>query len=215
MGLWSIAALVLLRPARGWMARARAFAGDDGRLFAALAALAPLGVFTFASNLIWTYVMPSLAPLAVLIGLALAQRSAQPGGWRRGTALLATCALALVSAAGIAWAPPRNNGLSFARPVSAWRERQPQEPGALLYWGRKPPASLRFYSRAAVQAAPDIAGPLAGLAPGSRVYIAMVPEQLPGLRELASAQMPPVELAVIGQVKHAAIVEASRPRAAR
>jgi 4-amino-4-deoxy-L-arabinose transferase-like glycosyltransferase len=213
MGLWSIAvAALVVFPARGWVVRARAWLGDDGRLFAALAALAPLAVFTFAGNLIWTYVMPSLAPLAVLTGLALAQRSVQPGPWRLVTTLLAVGSVALVSAGGIGWAPQRNNGFSFARPVSAWRQRQQQQPGPLLYWGRKPPASLRFYSRAVEQAAPDIAAPLAALAPGSRVYVAMVPEELPALRQLASAQPHPIELAVVGQVRHALIVEASRPR---
>lgn len=212
MGLWTIGACALAWPARGWFERARAWAQDDGRLFAALAAFAPLVVFTFAGNLIWTYVMPSLAPLAVLIALALAQRTAQ-AGWRRATAALAAASVLLVSAAGIAWAPERNGGLSFARAASAWRDQVQKEPGALLYWGHRPPASLRFYTRVPIPALPDITEALAALPPGSHVYVAMVPEQLPQLHELASGRAGPLRLSVLGQVKHALIAEVSRPPA--
>jgi 4-amino-4-deoxy-L-arabinose transferase-like glycosyltransferase len=210
LGLWSVPLLALMRPARGWLSRARAWCQDDGRLFALLAVASPLLVFTFAGNLIWTYVLPVLTPLATLLGLSLAQRSAQPGPWRRGVVWLSCASLALVCLGAIAWAPLRANGSSFASPVSAWQRQQATRPGALLYWGRKAPASLRFYSRGAAEAVPGLAARLAALQAGSRVYVAIAPEQLPALRQTLLSQGQLLELAVVGQVKHAVIVEISR-----
>ena len=207
LGLWVVPALVLAWPARGWLDRARAFCHDDARLLALLAALVPLLVFTFAGNLIWTYVMPSLTPLAALLGVELAHRSARPGPWRRGAIAVACAGVALVSLGAVFWAPVRANGSSFAAPVQAWREQISSRPGALLYWGRRTPASLRFYSRGAAEAVPDLPARLSGLGPGARVYVAIVPEQLAPLRQLASGRSPPFELNVVGQVKHALIVE--------
>ena len=214
-GLWSIAALALAPPVRSWLARAGAWWRDDGRLFALLAALAPLVVFTFARNLIWTYVLPALPPLAVLLGLQLAQRSAQPGPWRRGVLLLAFASAAVVCVGAIGWAPQRAHGSSFAGPVSAWRQQAAARPGALLYWGARTPASLRFYSRGAAEPVPDLAARLAQLEPGSRAYVALVPEQLPALRELASGQPHALDVAVVARVRHAAIVEVARQLNAR
>lgn len=207
LGLWVVPAVVLVWPVRGWMDRARAFCQDDARLLALLVALVPLLVFTFAGNLIWTYVMPTLTPLAALLGVELAHRSARPGPWRRGVILVACASVALVSLAAVFWAPVRANGSSFAAPVRAWREQISSRPGALLYWGRRTPASLRFYSRGAAEPAPDLPARLSGLGPGARVYVAIVPEQLPHLRQLASGRSPPFDLTVVGQVKHALIVE--------
>jgi 4-amino-4-deoxy-L-arabinose transferase-like glycosyltransferase len=210
LGLWSIVLLAMLRPGRGWVSRARARWADDGRLFALLAVLLPMLVFTFASNVIWTYVLPTLTPLAVLLGSELARRCAHPGPWRRAVIATACGSVALVCAGAIAWAPLRAHGSSFAGPVSAWRGQQRIRPGELLYWGRKTPASLRFYTHGSVEPVPDLAQRLSALMPGERVYVAIVPEQLQALRQTVAAQPQPFELAVIGQVKHAAIVEVAR-----
>ena len=210
LGLWTALLLALVKPASGWVSRARAWCRDDGRLFALLATLLPLLVFTFARNLIWTYVMPVLTPLAALLGLELAQRLEQPGRWRRGIALVACASVALVCLGATAWAPLRANGSSFARPVSAWRQQVQGKPGALLYWGNKAPASLRFYSRGAAEPVPDLAPRLGALPPGARVYVAIVPEQLPAMRQAVAAEAQAFDLTVIGQVKHAAIVEIAR-----
>jgi 4-amino-4-deoxy-L-arabinose transferase-like glycosyltransferase len=210
LGLWTALLLALVRPARGWVSRARAWCRDDGRLFALLATLLPLLVFTFARNLIWTYVMPVLTPLAALLGLELARRVEQPGPWRRGIALVACASVALVCLGATAWAPLRANGSSFARPVSAWRQQLQSKPGALLYWGNKAPASLRFYSRGEAEPVPDLAPRLGALPPGARVYVAIVPEQLAALRQAVAGQAQGFDLTVIGQVKHAVIVEVAR-----
>jgi len=210
LGLWSVAALTLLQPAPAWRQQVLAWLQDDGRLFALLAALAPLLVFTFAGNLIWTYVLPALVPLAALLGLELAQRLAQPGSWRDGVRALAYGSAAVVCLGAMLWAPVRANGSSFAHPVSVWRKQALTKPGTLLYWGARTPASLRFYSRGAAQAAPDLNTQLARLDPGSSAYVALVPEQLPALRQLILAQSPAYELVPVDQVKHALIVRVAR-----
>jgi 4-amino-4-deoxy-L-arabinose transferase-like glycosyltransferase len=207
LGLWSIAVLALLRPGHGWLLRVRAGCRDDGRVFALLAVLIPVLVFTFAANLIWTYVLPVLTPLAALLGLELAQQSARPGPWRRGVTWLACASVGLLCAVAIAWGPLHANGSSFAGPVSAWRQQLRTQPGPLLYWGRRTPASLRFYSRGAAEPVPDLAVRLAKLEAGSRVYVAIAPEQMAALQQTVSMQPQPLELAVVDQVKHAVIVE--------
>ncbi|HEV3018534.1 MAG TPA: phospholipid carrier-dependent glycosyltransferase [Burkholderiaceae bacterium] len=215
LGLWSVAALALAPPLRSWQARALAWCRDDARLFALLAALAPLLVITFARNLIWTYVLPALPPLAALLALELAQRSAQPGQWRRGVRLIAFASVAAVWVGATLWAPQRANGSSFAGPVAAWREQAAARPGVLLYWGARTPASLRFYSRGAAEPVPDLAARLAQLQPGARAYIAVAPEQLPALHELAASEPHALQMAVVARVKHAAIVEMGRDLSAR
>ena len=210
LGLWSIAVPALVRPTPGWLARARAWCQDDGRLFALLSTLVPLLVLTFASNVIWTYVMPVLTPLAALLGLELAQRSAPPGPLRRLVNWLAGASVALVCAGAIAWGPLHANGSSFAAPVMAWRQQLPAQPGPLLYWGAKAPASLRFYSRSAAEPVPNLATRLDRLEAGSRVYVAIVPEQLAALRQMVLIRPQPLELTVVLRVKHAAIVRIAR-----
>ena len=211
VGLWAIPALVLVRPQRAWLERAREWCRDDARLFALLAVLIPLVVFTFARNLIWTYVLPVLTPLSALLGAELAARCSKAPTWRRSVVAVATASAALLCVAVIGWAPLRANGSSFAAPVAALRlqaQADPRAQRALWYWGRKIPASLRFYSRGAAQAAPELDARLAQLVPGARVYIAIVPEQLAGLQQVAAQHK--LTLTVVGQVKHAAIAEVTK-----
>ena len=96
---------------------------------------------------------------------------------------------------------------------SAWQARAQAQSGALLYWGSKAPASLRFYSRGAAEPAPDLPARLAQLAPGSSAYVAMVPEQLQALHQLTGTQPPVYQLAVVGEVRHAMIVQVTRTAA--
>jgi len=155
-------------------------------------------------------VLPVLTPLAALLGSELASRCAQPGPWRRGLLVTACASVALVCLGAIAWAPLRANGSSFASPVSAWRVQVRARPGQLLYWGHRTPASLRFYTYGSVEAVPDLPQRLRDLPAGARLYVAIAPEQLPALRQAVQAQAQPFDLAVVGQVKHAAIVEVAR-----
>jgi len=210
LGLWAIALAALLRPARGCLARGAGYLQDDARAYAVLSALLPLLVLSFARNLIWTYVMPVLLPLAVLLGQALANRIEAPGGWRRALPALALASVAMLAFGAIFWAPVRARGSSFAEPVAAWRRSEQDRPGALLYWGGRVPASLRFYSRGAAQAAPDLPVRLAAMDSGARLYVAIDSERLPALRQLAYVQPFAVDLLVVDQVKHALIARIER-----
>jgi len=205
MGLWTIALAALLRPASGWLGRAQDFLRDDATRWAVLTALLPLLVFTFARNVIWTYAMPSLLPLSVLLGRELARRASMPGRWGRAVMLLAAGSIVVLTVGVIAWAPMRAGGSSFALPVAAWQARVGSEPGPLLFWGVKTPASLRFYSRGQARTTPDLQPQLAGLSPGDRLYVAIDAERLPALRQLAYTQPQPLDLQVVEQVKHALI----------
>jgi 4-amino-4-deoxy-L-arabinose transferase-like glycosyltransferase len=210
MGLWFVALAALLRPARGWLQRARAWLQDHGRLLAALSALAPLLVLTFARNLIWTYAMPSLLPIAVLLGPELSRRAAGPGRWRQALTAMAITSVAVLALGAIAWAPGHANASSFAAPVAAWQQRAASRPGPLLYWGARTPASLRFYSRGAAQSVSDLDARLRQMDSGARVYVAIASERLPELRQLAYTEPMALDLHVVRQVKHALIAEIER-----
>ena len=123
---------------------------------------------------------------------------------------LACASVGLLGASAIAWGPLHANGSSFAAPVMAWRQQLPAQPGPLLYWGAKTPASLRFYSRGAAVSTPDLPARLHQMVAGSRVYVAIDSEQLPALRQLAYTQPDAMELQVVNQVKHALIAEIER-----
>jgi 4-amino-4-deoxy-L-arabinose transferase-like glycosyltransferase len=210
MGLWTIALAALLRPAAGWLGRARGYLRDDATRWAILTALLPLVVFTFARNVIWTYAMPSLLPLSVLLGRELAQRADRPGRWGRAVLVLAAGSIVVLTVGAILWAPMRANGSSYALPVAAWQGRVAAEPGALVFWGVRTPASLRFYSRGQARATADLPTELAGLSPGDRLYVAIDAERLPALRQLAYTQPQTLDLHVVEQVKHALIAEVVR-----
>jgi 4-amino-4-deoxy-L-arabinose transferase-like glycosyltransferase len=210
LGLWSIAGVALLRPARGWIAGGRAWLQDDGRLLAALSAFVPLLVFTFARNLIWTYAMPSLLPVAVLMGPELSRRWVQPGRWRPALTILAAASVALLVVGAIAWAPRLAGGNSYAAPVVAWQQRAAARPGPLLFWGARTPASLRFYSRGQAQAAPDLPARLQLLQAGGRVYVALDADSLPALRQLTYTSPGVLDLQVVGQVRHSLIAQIDR-----
>lgn len=211
MGLWTAALAALLWALRGPGPRLREALRGEAVRWAVLAALLPLAVFTFARNVIWTYTMPSLLPLAVLLGGALAKRVAQGGAWQRGTMALAGASIVLLTVAAIVWAPLRATGSSFALPVAAWDAREAAEPGPLVYWGAvRTPASLRFYSRGAARLVPDLAPELAALPPGGRLYVAVDAERLAALRQLAYTQPQAMDVQVVEQVKHALIAQVVR-----
>ena len=59
--------------------------------------------------------------------------------------------------------------------VARWNAQARTEPGPLRYWGRKAPASLRFYSRGAVVAEPSLALALRGADDAHAVYLVTNP----------------------------------------
>ncbi len=147
-----------------------------------LAVAAPMALFSFAGNIIWTYVLPVLGPLAVLASGALAPRLLLPvRAWR--TAVLAVLAAAglTVSVAALTWLPRHVARHSSAALLAQWRQRG-AIPGMLVYWGQKAPASLRFYSRGLVRAVPDLAQALQGVDREHDRYLALAPPRLEELQ---------------------------------
>lgn len=182
------------RPAP-WRAAARL---DAEQRFLLLAALVPVVFFTFAGNIIWTYVLPALAPLAVLSGERLAPRWAASVGWRRlvlGTMLANGLLLAVAFAI---WVPRHVAAHSSAPLLADWPGRA--DPGAndLVYLGRKAPASLRFYSRGAVRAVPELALALEDLVDGRERYLALAPEAVPPMRQTLARLAPGATAEQIG-----------------
>ena len=171
--------------------------GAHGR-YLLLAALVPLVFFSFAGNIIWTYALPALGPLAVLVAQALAPRMEDA---RARTLVLGTLYVgaAVLAVAVLAWVPRHVNAHSSATLVARWREQAGNMPGAIVYVGRKAPASLRFYARGAVLAVPDLAGVLqdAGTAPGGR-FLAVAPAQVPQAQAMAAAPAVAVSLETVG-----------------
>lgn len=172
--------VLVLALAGAALARARGSESsmDDsgpGRRFLLLAAGVPVVCFTFAGNIIWTYVLPALPPLAVLAGDLLAPRFERSPGWRRAV-FAALAASGLFAALAFTVFVPRHvRSHSSADLVAEWRRQGGPASGELRYLGRKAPASLRFYARGAVRLAPDVAQALAGLEPGGQRYLALSP----------------------------------------
>ena len=194
------AALVLgaaLAAGRLWVRSKRVAARVNGgangtvnaeRRFLLLAVLVPLAFFSFAGNVIWTYVLPVLAPLAVLVADFLAPLLERAPRWR--LAVYATLAASglCVAIAIIAWVPRQVARHSSAALVAKWHERAGANPEPIVYIGRKPPASLRFYSSGAVRNAPDLAE---AMPPGAQTrdwYLALAPDRVAELWQFAAAQ---------------------------
>jgi hypothetical protein len=109
-------------------------------------ALAPLLMFTLAGNILWTYVLPGLAPAA----LVLAEWSARLPHARRTDIALAAVLAGWMLAVALALPVIHRNG-SFERRSTAWLVdlQQQQSRGVdapLLYVGAEMPFSLSFYS---------------------------------------------------------------------
>lgn len=109
-------------------------------------ALAPLFLFTFAGNVLWTYVLPSLPAAA----LALARWTAALPNPRRTDAALTLVLAGWIVTMAVALPTLHRNG-TFERRSTAWLvtmvDQQPHAPDApLLYVGEEMPFSLSYYS---------------------------------------------------------------------
>lgn len=161
------------------------------RRFLLLAVFFPVAVFTFAGNIIWTYNLPVLGPLAVLLADQLAPRVSADLRWRAAT-LASVSAAAVALAVAVIWFAPRHVAQHTAAAlVARWRAETPAAPGTLFYLGRKAPASLRFYSRGEVTATPDPAQVVACLGRAPDCYL-MLPPALVGQIQPRLAAFPQV-----------------------
>ena len=188
------------RNGQGAASAAAAAPSAGARGFALLAVLVPVAFFTFAGNIIWTYVLPALGPLAVLLADFLAPRRLQ-SAWRRALALTLGVSSGALLVVMVFVVPGHVNAHSSAALVARWQQEQASVPGSLVYLGRKAPASLRFYARGTVAAEPDRDRALAGIGPGSPRYVALAPEGLAGLAAYAASLQPPLGVQAIAQNK--------------
>ncbi len=153
------------------------------RRFLLLSALVPAAFFTFAGNIIWTYNLPALGPLAVLLADFLAPRIAAPGRWRAAVLGSVLAGALVLAVATVFWAPRHVAAHSSAGLVARWQEQDSEAPGQLVYLGRKTPASLRYYSRGAVTAEPDLGLALGCLERSADCYLALPPARLGEVNE--------------------------------
>jgi 4-amino-4-deoxy-L-arabinose transferase-like glycosyltransferase len=179
-------------------------AGDGAQGYLLLAVLVPVAFFSFAGNIIWTYVLPVLGPLAVLLADFLAPRMGVPA-WRRALAVTLGGSAAALLAVMVLLVPPHVDAHSSAGLVAQWRARQDSVPGRLVYLGRKAPASLRFYAQGSVPALADPAQALAGVGPGQDGYVALAPPGIADFTTYAASRQPPLVVQTIAQNKDLAI----------
>jgi 4-amino-4-deoxy-L-arabinose transferase-like glycosyltransferase len=180
-------------------------AGADGAQgYLLLAILVPVAFFSFAGNIIWTYVLPVLGPLAVLLADFLAPRMGVPV-WRRSLGVVLSLSAAALLVVMVFLVPPHFNSHSSATLVAEWRKRQDSAPGGLVYLGHKAPPSLRFYARGTVPAIADRAQALAGVAAGQDGYIALAPPGVADFIAYAASLQPPLVVQTIAENKDLAI----------
>jgi 4-amino-4-deoxy-L-arabinose transferase-like glycosyltransferase len=144
LGPWALALPALL-PARRQPA-ASSSAPADGSAFLWIATLAPLAFFTLSRNLIWTYALPVLAPVAVLLAVAIEPRVRASRRWQLVFVTFLPLPLAAFAVGSIAWLPGEAAKWSTRALVAAWQQEVASEPGPLVYWGPRTPHSLSFYS---------------------------------------------------------------------
>lgn len=109
--------------------------------------LTPLLLFSFASNIIYPYVLPSLPAFAILFSVGLKDKYRE---YRLYSASLLTgCFMLLASAMFFYW--PQYLAHSEDRAVRLWQQ-QGATANPLLIWHHKVPFSAQFYARGRVMA---------------------------------------------------------------
>ena len=173
---WGLAGLWLfLRPGQDAPLRTRlaSLARDPLRAYLLLWGLAAPAFFTLSGNILWTYVLPSLPPLALALGAWMADH-APTQGWRARlpAALMLLTPLAALTLGALSLAQPERYKTEKQLVAQAFARMQPGE--QLVFVGSRP-FSARFYSQGAagqlpmdaVAAAPACRGRRAPL-PGGR-----------------------------------------------
>lgn len=161
---WSVGAIAALGRGSTWSnAARRALAADPWRVYLVLWALAPMGFFTPAGNILITYVLPGLPAFALLVG----DRWRPDGGVRDATAdseslrppvrraLVAGAIVpALFLVAIVALHGRFETERSHKALVRGYIDGRPGAGSRLVYFPQRP-HSAEFYSRGTAQRAPD------------------------------------------------------------
>jgi 4-amino-4-deoxy-L-arabinose transferase-like glycosyltransferase len=152
---------------------------EDARLML-LAGLTPAAVFTLSGNILWTYVLPGLPWLAILLARA-ALPALESGRWRGAATALVLLAPVSITIAGLLHAA-RPVQLKSAAPAIEVLAREPAFNTTDLYYVGKPPHSARFYSRGTVRSV-ELPAVTSLLAAASRpVYLAAGNSDLPAVQ---------------------------------
>jgi len=128
----------------------RHYTSKDGwRLYLFLWAISPLVFFTFASNILWTYVLPGLPAFALLTAELIIAGSRSPEIPLKAFAILRRGALAvlLLFSAGLGWiamgyGPSARSQTAI---ITAYRDMSDDENEPLVYLFKRP-YSADFYS---------------------------------------------------------------------
>lgn len=119
---------------------------DDEQRLLLLAALFPSLFFTFSGNILWTYQLPALVPLAMLLGQLMANASPVTAFRKYGMiTVTAMVPLAVILIGFYAHFYPDKLSTEKAL-VAYYDEHKGDDAWPLIYIG-KPPFSARFYSR--------------------------------------------------------------------
>lgn len=168
---------------RGAVAQAPAIA-----LYCLMCALAPCIVFTLAGNILWTYVLPGLPPLALWAATWLERREAVVA--RRSLFIGTACAGAIL---GVALAMTAIGGLadrsSAAAVVGLYRSQlHPEIP--LIFWGTAPPSAAFYTAGQALTARNAIE--LADIRPGNAVFVAVPKADHDAAVNIETLQLQPI-----------------------
>ena len=173
LGTGGPVAVPAARPGRAAADPAGVAGARSLRAYLLLWGLAAPAFFTLSGNILWTYVLPSLPPLALALGAWMADH-APTQGWRARlpAALMLLTPLAALTLGALSLAQPERYKTEKQLVAQAFARMQPGE--QLVFVGSRP-FSARFYSQGAagqlpmdaVAAAPACRGRRAPL-PGGR-----------------------------------------------
>lgn len=143
--------------------------------------------FTLSGNILWTYALPALPPLALAIGACLSRaRALAPA--RVATACMALGPIAVIVFCGLLLAQPER--LKTEKHLVA-RADALMAPGEKLYFVDSLPFSARYYSRGAAARVP-LEGLEAVLPKDGRVFLAVEKADLRRVREQTGVELEPV-----------------------
>jgi 4-amino-4-deoxy-L-arabinose transferase-like glycosyltransferase len=189
---------------RAVVAPLRPHSSDDGwRAYLWLWMLAPLVFFTFAGNILFTYVLPGLPAFALLTAEAwtAADERVRRGIWLRSAGLIVPLGVVL----GIAFVVPRFAIANSHRDLVGEYVRDRSDPAQQLVYLHEAPQSAEFYAR----------GKVVTLAPGTDfdAYVRSHPRDFYALTDGQLRSMPAQRerLATIASFGRYALLRASSP----
>jgi 4-amino-4-deoxy-L-arabinose transferase-like glycosyltransferase len=199
---WSAIALVwIVRALTRRRADAVTLAGDPWRLYLLLWAVAPMVFFTVSGNILATYVLPGLPPLALLVSDLWRpdERDVRTLRAPIRVLLVAGLTLPILFVGGIVVERDRfDQALSHKTIVQTWAAQRANGGERLVYVGRPPP-SAEFYSRGKAMQVPDPATLASLLDEPAADFIALRADDLARLPDATRSRL--VSLGVFGNYR--------------